>query len=71
MKGINNGQSGFGMYRALFPSSMGGPFGLRGQPLPYDFSVPKTVLYGKVKKSRKKSKKGKKSRKSQKTKSYL
>jgi hypothetical protein len=39
--GSNNGQSGFGMVRgAMFPSSMNGPFGMRGFPLPVNLQMP-------------------------------
>ena len=41
--GSNNGEWGAGMHRALFPKSMGGPFGHRGQPLPNAFQHPAPV----------------------------
>ncbi len=68
--GVNNGTAGFGMYRALFPSNMGGFGGKNGLPLPNAFAnsaptVSNTRNYGKRRsiKRKKKSKKCKKSRK--------
>lgn len=42
--GSNNGTWGYGMHRALFPKSMGGPLGHRGRPLPNAFQHPAAVV---------------------------
>jgi len=43
--GSNNGTFGMGMSRgAMFPSSMGGPFGHRGMPLPINLQMPTGVM---------------------------
>jgi hypothetical protein len=40
IKGINNGTFGFGMYGAMFPQSMNGPFGTNNSPIPIDQQFP-------------------------------
>ena len=42
--GSNNGTWGAGMQRALFPTSMGGPLGYRGHPLPNSFQHAAPVI---------------------------
>ena len=74
INGVNNGQSGFGMYRALFPSNMGGFGGKNGLPLPNAFAnsaptVSNPRNYGK-RRSMKRKKKSRKSRKCRKCKKH-
>jgi hypothetical protein len=42
--GSSNGEFGAGQFRALFPSSMKGPFGQRGFPLPNSFAHPAATV---------------------------
>jgi hypothetical protein len=67
--GSNNGVSGAGQYRSLYPSSLGGFSGLRGMPLPNAFAHPAPTMakpynasFGKKRRSHKR-----KSRKTRKT----
>lgn len=73
--GSNNGESGLNMYRALFPSNMGGFGGKNGLPLPNAFANSSPTIsnsrnYGKSIKRKKKSRKSRKSRKSKKCKKH-
>lgn len=45
--GSNNGTWGAGMHRAMFPASLGGSLGHRGQPLPNAFPHPTGINYNK------------------------
>ncbi len=72
--GSNNGESGLNMYRALFPSNMGGSLGQKGNPLPNAFSNSAPTIsnprgYGK-RRSIKRKRKSKKSKKPKKSKKY-
>ena len=43
--GSNNGTSGYGLARgAMFPSTLNGPWGQRGSPLPIDLQMPTGVV---------------------------
>ncbi len=74
ISGSNNGTSGYGMYRALFPGNMGNVFGQKGYPLPNAFAnsaptVSNPRNYGK-RNSTRKNKKSRKTKRCKKSKSY-
>lgn len=52
----SNGQFGFGMSGALYPTNMGGPFGNKHMQLPSEYQYP-AKMFGKRRKKSKKSKK--------------